>query len=94
MFVCCCRGVTERVIRSAIEAGATTVDAVVGCTGAGSRCGSCKPEIAELVAQYGRPAARADQSSATERGPAERPTMPAQTVSAPDVVRLPLVTAA
>lgn len=49
MFVCCCLGVTDRAIRGAIDQGAQSVEDVVACTGAGSRCGSCRPEIAEMV---------------------------------------------
>jgi bacterioferritin-associated ferredoxin len=45
MFVCCCMGVTDRAIRRAIDQGAETVEAVAACTGAGTRCGSCRPEI-------------------------------------------------
>jgi len=38
-------GVTDRAIRRAIDQGAATVEAVAACTGAGTRCGSCRPEI-------------------------------------------------
>lgn len=53
MFVCCCLGVTDRAIRRAIDQGAQTLEDVSGCTGAGTRCGSCRPEIAEMVRASG-----------------------------------------
>jgi bacterioferritin-associated ferredoxin len=51
MFVCCCIGVTDRTIREAIAAGAQTTEAVSACTRAGTRCGSCRPEIEEMLAE-------------------------------------------
>jgi bacterioferritin-associated ferredoxin len=50
MFVCCCLGVTDRAIKTAIDEGAESVEDVSACTGAGTRCGSCRPEIAAMVA--------------------------------------------
>ncbi|MBA4011665.1 MAG: nitrate reductase [Phenylobacterium sp.] len=50
-LVCACRGVRADKIGAAIEAGAGTVDAVSEATGAGSSCGSCRPEIARIIAQ-------------------------------------------
>jgi assimilatory nitrate reductase catalytic subunit len=50
-LVCACRGVRADKIGAAIEAGAGTVDAVSDVTGAGSSCGSCRPEIARIIAQ-------------------------------------------
>jgi bacterioferritin-associated ferredoxin len=51
MYVCCCLGVTDRSIRTAIRNGACSVEDIVRCSGAGSRCGSCKPEIQAMLAQ-------------------------------------------
>jgi len=51
MFVCCCIGVTDRTIREAIAAGAQTTEAVSACTRAGTRCGSCRPEIEQMLAE-------------------------------------------
>jgi assimilatory nitrate reductase catalytic subunit len=50
-LVCACRGVRADKIGAAIEAGARTIDAVSDITGAGSSCGSCRPEIARIIAQ-------------------------------------------
>jgi assimilatory nitrate reductase catalytic subunit len=48
--ICACLKVGARTIRSAVMAGATSVDAIGAATGAGSNCGSCRPEIARLIA--------------------------------------------
>ncbi|MBL8744474.1 MAG: (2Fe-2S)-binding protein [Myxococcales bacterium] len=50
MYVCCCLGVNDKAIKAAIAEGATTVEAVTELTCAGSECGSCRPEIAEIIA--------------------------------------------
>ena len=49
-MVCACLKVGARSIQSAITAGAASVEAVGAITGAGSNCGSCRPEIARLIA--------------------------------------------
>ena len=49
MYVCCCLGVNDKAIKAAVEAGATTVEAVTQLTCAGSECGSCRPEIASII---------------------------------------------
>jgi assimilatory nitrate reductase catalytic subunit len=48
--VCACRNVRASVIAQAIQSGAMDVDAVVELTGAGSNCGSCRPEISRQLA--------------------------------------------
>jgi len=49
-IVCACRGVRGMRIEAAVAGGCGTVDAVGEATGAGSACGSCRPEIARLIA--------------------------------------------
>ncbi len=49
MYVCCCKGVSDKVIRAAVREGAHTVEAVGAACGAGTRCGSCRPEIYDLI---------------------------------------------
>ena len=49
MYVCLCLGVTEQDIRETIAEGASSLDEVMYCTGAGTRCGSCRTTIAALV---------------------------------------------
>ena len=59
MLVCHCKGVCERELRSAIEAGACTRRAVAReCGGAGSICGGCRPLIDELLDAHAPAASR------------------------------------
>ena len=48
-IVCACRNVRAAAIAAAAQAGARDVDAVAEATGAGSNCGSCRPEIARML---------------------------------------------
>ena len=50
--VCHCMGVTAGEIKEAVEAGATTVEAVQEATSAGTGCGGCVDTIAELIEEY------------------------------------------
>ena len=49
-MVCACFGVSQGVIREAIEAGAQDAGAVGAAVKAGTNCGSCVPEIRKLLA--------------------------------------------
>ena len=49
-LVCACLKVGTRQIEAARQAGAITVDAIGRATGAGANCGSCRSEIARLIA--------------------------------------------
>jgi nitrite reductase (NADH) large subunit len=53
--VCTCNKVTEAGIREAITAGCASVAAIGGATRAGTGCGSCKNELARLVARHAAP---------------------------------------
>ena len=48
-IICSCLGVSSGTIEAAIKAGATHVDGIGAATGAGTNCGSCKPEIRTLI---------------------------------------------
>ncbi|MBS0408625.1 MAG: molybdopterin-dependent oxidoreductase [Proteobacteria bacterium] len=48
--VCACLKVGARQVAGAIAAGAASIDAIGRATGAGTNCGSCRPEIARLLA--------------------------------------------
>jgi assimilatory nitrate reductase catalytic subunit len=48
-MVCACLKVGAKTIDAAITAGAGTPDAVGAATGAGTNCGSCRPEIARMI---------------------------------------------
>ncbi len=50
MYVCVCEAVTDHEVRKVVEAGAASVSEVMRCTRAGTRCGSCRTELAEMVA--------------------------------------------
>lgn len=54
MYVCLCKGVSTRTIRRCAEEGARTVEEIGRRCGAGTVCGSCKPDIAGLLADVTR----------------------------------------
>ena len=49
--VCACFSVGLNTLREAVANGATTVEALGEVTCAGTNCGSCKPELAALIAK-------------------------------------------
>ena len=51
MYICACRAVTDRTIRAAIAAGATTIEEIAARCSAGSQCGGCWPALRELLAE-------------------------------------------
>jgi nitrite reductase (NADH) large subunit len=55
--VCNCNKVTDSVLRTAIANGADSVVALGEVTRAGTGCGSCKGELAQLVSAQARKAA-------------------------------------
>jgi bacterioferritin-associated ferredoxin len=63
MYVCSCRGVTDRTIRAAIVAGASTVDEIGRRCGAGTRCGGCWPVLDELLDRVGDPVRQAQATA-------------------------------
>ena len=52
--VCSCMNVGRNTILGAIEGGCTSVDAIGEATSAGTSCGSCRPELADLIARATR----------------------------------------
>jgi assimilatory nitrate reductase catalytic subunit len=56
--VCACLRVAAGNIDEAASAGARTVEAIGAVTGAGTNCGSCRPEIARRLADLAPPAAQ------------------------------------
>jgi bacterioferritin-associated ferredoxin len=63
VYVCLCRGVSDRKIRAAIEAGATDVGAIGTRTGAGTVCRDCHPAIEEMLRAAREPERPADLSA-------------------------------
>ena len=55
--VCACFNVGRNTLLQAAAQGAQTVEALGAATCAGTNCGSCKPEIASLLAEAARPMA-------------------------------------
>ena len=49
MYVCLCAGVTDREIYETLAEGASSVEEVAHCTGAGTHCGSCRATLARMV---------------------------------------------
>lgn len=47
--ICPCQGIEIEDIKKAVDAGAETVDDVMEATGAGTICGACIDEIAEVL---------------------------------------------
>ena len=54
-MVCACLKVGARAVSAAIAGGALTLDAVGAACGAGTNCGSCRPEIARMIAAATKP---------------------------------------
>jgi bacterioferritin-associated ferredoxin len=53
MIVCLCRAVSDRAVRAAIAGGASSVEEVGRACRAGTGCGGCRPQIAELLSEAG-----------------------------------------
>jgi len=51
-IVCVCHGVGDTDIRAACSGGAATVAEIGGATRAGTNCGSCRPAISRLLAEF------------------------------------------
>lgn len=49
MYVCLCKGVTDGQIKDLASKGVRCVNEVGRCSGAGTRCGSCRTTIAKLL---------------------------------------------
>jgi bacterioferritin-associated ferredoxin len=48
MYVCLCKGITDRQIREAIEDGTTTLRGLSSQLGCSTQCGRCKPQVREI----------------------------------------------
>ncbi len=49
MIVCICRVVSDRQIRAMADQGASSAEIMAAC-GAGTSCGSCRPQVEQIVA--------------------------------------------
>jgi bacterioferritin-associated ferredoxin len=52
MIVCICNNINSATIKTSIEQGATSVDAVKEATGAASCCGKCQFKVNRLVQDH------------------------------------------
>lgn len=51
-IVCSCMGVTNGMIKEAVESGAVTLEEVQDATGAGTACGVCNDDIQHLIDEF------------------------------------------
>ena len=80
MYVCICRAVTEHEVRSVVERGAKTVEAVTQTCCAGDDCGACRDAIEDMIEDRWGAAAdgavhlpvMAERGPASERGATAR----------------------
>jgi bacterioferritin-associated ferredoxin len=59
MIVCCCRAVSDQALRDAAQAGLSHAE-IVAQTGAGTDCGCCREEVANIVMPTAGPCRGAD----------------------------------
>ncbi|MFK4132375.1 (2Fe-2S)-binding protein [Pseudomonas luteola] len=52
MFICLCRAVSDRSIKSAIEQGCRSIKDIRSATGAASQCCKCVGEIQAILAEH------------------------------------------
>lgn len=50
--VCFCMGVTNGMIKDAVDAGASTLEEVQEATGASTVCGACLEDVQRLVEEF------------------------------------------
>lgn len=50
--VCNCLGVTNGMIKDAVEAGAVTLEEVQEATGAATACGACTEDVERLIEEF------------------------------------------
>lgn len=51
-IVCACMGVTNGMVKEAVEAGAVTLEEAQEATGAGTVCGVCSDDIQHLIDEF------------------------------------------
>lgn len=50
--VCHCKVVSDREIKSVIKKGALSIEEIMEFTGAGTGCGRCRPQLADLLIKH------------------------------------------
>jgi len=51
MYVCLCHGINESTLRDAVQKGSRTLRELSFQTGCGTQCGSCVPQVRELLSE-------------------------------------------
>ena len=51
MYVCLCHGINESTLREAVNNGSRTLRELSFQTGCGTQCGSCVPQVRELLSE-------------------------------------------
>ncbi|MEL7023580.1 MAG: (2Fe-2S)-binding protein [Pseudomonadota bacterium] len=54
MYVCICQAITDRQIKSAVESGVDSVEALRDTLGVASCCGSCSEDAEKILAEHRR----------------------------------------
>lgn len=52
MYVCLCKGVSERAVKACIREGARTLQQVGRACGAGTDCGACRGAVRDLLEEH------------------------------------------
>ena len=73
-LLCRCFGISEETVRQAVRvSGCTTSEEIIGATGAGTGCGTCRADIPNIIAEATQPQAAAKTAAAPARsGPSGR----------------------
>ena len=53
-IICYCQDISYRVIRRALEQGATTVEDLIEATDAGIACGTCIEDLEHIILEHNR----------------------------------------
>lgn len=49
MYVCLCKGITDKAIKQQVAAGVETMRELKACTGVGSHCGQCTCQASQIL---------------------------------------------
>ncbi len=72
-LLCRCFGISEETVRQAVRiSGSSTVEEVIGATGASTGCGTCRPDIAGLITEATKPQDVPQAAKSQRAGPAGR----------------------
>ena len=78
MYVCLCKGVTDRDLAQAVSAGVCSMRELQRCTGAATQCGQCGPEVRACLTQALENTQHTHPSSGFMISPAAAPVIPSR----------------